>query len=354
MRVPQVVTSDQRRGAGVFAVDLAAALRERAYDAPVCALAPSGDAAALPVPALGPSALAPATLRALRSAARGADAVVAHGSRTLPACAVALAGSRIPFVYRSIGDPRAWSSTGLRRVRTTLLLRRARLVTVLWPGAADALAEQHGVRQERVRVVPNGVPAQRFPRVDAARRAAARERLGIPADAPVVACIGSLTPEKDVAAAVTALSGLPDVQLLVAGDGPDRTALEQQAAAACPGRVRFLGSVDDVTAVLATSDAVVLPSRTEGMPGVLVEAGLSGLPVVATDVGAVPEVVVDGRTGVLVPPGDPAALREAVATVLAGPAGMGAAARQHCLARFEIGVVAATWAGVLDEIAGGR
>ena len=103
---------------------------------------------------------------------------------------------------------------------------------------------------------------------------------------------------------------------------------------------------------LAAADAVVLSSRTEGMPGVLIEAGLSERPVVAFDVGAVSEVVVDGETGVLVAPrrrrraggGAPAGPRR--------PGRMGAAARERCLARFEIGVVGARWAELVAEVTG--
>ena len=102
--VLHVITSTQRRGAETFAVDLAAALGARGVASEVAALAPgAGDT--LDVATLGPAGLAPATLRALRRRAAGAPAVVAHGSRTLPACALALAGRRTPVVYRSIGDP---------------------------------------------------------------------------------------------------------------------------------------------------------------------------------------------------------------------------------------------------------
>ena len=101
----------------------------------VTAALTGGAPSPLAVPVLGVSALAPATLRALRRQARGADLVVAHGSRTLPACALALFGGGIPFVYRNIGDPTAWSGSGLRKLRTQIFLevvtRSAVRVTVL-------------------------------------------------------------------------------------------------------------------------------------------------------------------------------------------------------------------------------
>jgi glycosyltransferase involved in cell wall biosynthesis len=90
------------------------------------------------------------------------------------------------------------------------------------------------------------------------------------------------------------------------------------------------------------------------MPGVLIEAGLSTRPAVAFDVGAVSEVVVDGESGALVPAGDVAALAAATQRVLADAGRMGVAARDHCLAHFEIGVVGARWADLVAELAAER
>jgi glycosyltransferase involved in cell wall biosynthesis len=114
--------------------------------------------------------------------------------------------------------------------------------------------------------------------------------------------------------------------------------------------VRFIGPVADAAEALALADVLVLPSLTEGMPAVSIEAGMSGLPVVASDVGAVRDVVLDGETGAVVPSGDPGALARALADVLAAPAELGRRARDHCLARFEIGVVAAAWDALLRAV----
>jgi glycosyltransferase involved in cell wall biosynthesis len=141
------------------------------------------------------------------------------------------------------------------------------------------------------------------------------------------------------------------VHLVIAGHGPGRAALEAQAAGDAPSRVRFVGALSDVAPVYAAADAVVLASRTEGMPGVLIEAGLSERPVVAYDVGAVSEIVADGETGLLVSSGDVTGLAAALRGVLEDPGAMGAVARQRCLARFEIGVVGEKWAAVVGELA---
>ncbi|HET6953658.1 MAG TPA: glycosyltransferase, partial [Acidimicrobiales bacterium] len=320
-RALQLVASDQRRGAETFAVDLAAALSRRGLDAPTVALSGSLQPDSLPIRSLGARALAPSTLRALRRLVHRGEriaAVVAHGSRTLPACALALAGTGVPFAYRSIGDPLHWSARGLARLQMALQLRRAALVTALWPGAADVMMSLHGVPADRIRVVPNGVPAARCPVPTADDRAAARARFGVPAGAAVVGYVGALTVEKCVASAVAAVARCRGMHLVVAGDGPEHRALEAQARADAPGRVTFAGVVPGARPVLAASDVLVLPSRSEGMPGVLIEAGLSGVPVVASAVGGVPEVVADGETGVLVPPGDEAALAAALQRVVDG------------------------------------
>ena len=103
--VLSVITSTDRRGAETFAVGLGAALQARGRSVRTVALAPGASEASLEVPTLGPRTLAPGTLRALRQAGRGAGVVVAHGSRALPACALATLGSGSALVYRNIGDP---------------------------------------------------------------------------------------------------------------------------------------------------------------------------------------------------------------------------------------------------------
>jgi glycosyltransferase involved in cell wall biosynthesis len=345
-----VITSTQRRGAETFAVDLGAALTARGLRSDVVALAPSTTGATLDVPPLGNAPLAPATLRALRRRTRTARLVVAHGSRTLPACTLGLAGTGPPIVYRSIGDPGAWAGGAVRRARTRALLRRTAAVTALWPGAADALRRLYRVPADRVHEIPNGVPAERCPVPTDQDRAAARRELGLPAHAAVAAVIGALGPEKRAGDAIGAIARLDGVHLLVAGDGPEREDLERRAATEAPGRVHVVGALPGAGQALAAADVVVMPSRTEGTPGVLIEAGLSGLPAVATDVGGVPQIVRDGETGVLVPAGHIEALAAGVERALADRARLGAAARRHCLATFEIGPVADRWAALISTL----
>ena len=134
--------------------------------------------------------------------------------------------------------------------------------------------------------------------------------------------VGRPSPPKDVVTLVRALALVPSgsVRVRLVGDGRERPALEAEAARlGVDGALEFLGERRDVPALLADADVFVLSSRSEGMPVSVLEAMAAGLPVVASAVGGVPEVVVSGETGVLVPPGDPPALAEALARLAADP-----------------------------------
>jgi glycosyltransferase involved in cell wall biosynthesis len=342
----QVVTSANRRGAEIFAVDLQAALRDRGWAVDTLALAPGWG---LDVPSLGRRPLAPRTLLALRRAARTASLVVAHGSTALPASALALAGSPVPFVYRGIGDPAYWAGSPGRRARVRRFLRRAVAVVVVAPPAAQWLHERLRVPDERLWVIPTGVPASRCPPADSGRRQRARAALELPAEVPVAAIVGALSPEKNVALAIEAVAGSPPWHLVVTGDGPQRAELEAHAAATASGRVRFTGSLTDPGPAYDAADVVLLTSLTEGLPAVLIEAGLRGLPAVATDVGFVSEVVVDGQTGVLVD-ADRHQVGQALAAAHQDAAALGLAARAHCQRRFELDGVAERWDALLQRL----
>lgn len=156
--------------------------------------------------------------------------------------------------------------------------------------------------------------------------------------------VGRLAPVKGLRVLMQTLNGLkdalPDLRLTVVGDGPDRAALEA-AAAPLGARVSFTGyqSQAEVAAHLAASDIFVLPSFAEGVPVVLMEAMAAGMPVIATRIAGIAELVEDGTSGHLVPPGDPTALGEKITALCTRPedhAAMGAAGQRRVAAAFDI------------------
>jgi glycosyltransferase involved in cell wall biosynthesis len=137
---------------------------------------------------------------------------------------------------------------------------------------------------------------------------------------PLLGAIGRLSPEKGVDVLLDAVSFLPpgSVSVVLAGDGPERKHLERQAVSLrIEPDVHFLGNVTDVASLYPQLDLVVLPSRSEGLPNVLLEALSADVPVIATAVGAVPEVLTDEAAGRIVTPGDPRSLAEAITRTLA-------------------------------------
>lgn len=349
MRSLHLITSNARRGAETFAVNLVDALNANGHQARVMALTASDAAEAHDVPVLGVQRRAVGTLGSLRRAAHGADVVVAHGSSTLEACAVGLAGTGPPFVYRTIGDPSYWVTTPMRQRWVGGLLRRAARHVALWSGAAEQLAVRYGIPRHRIDVIPNAVAAESFPMADDEVRATARLRLEVEVDRPCLAFIGALSPEKDVGVAIRAAAYIDDAVLLVAGEGPERDWLGQQAEQQAPGRVRFLGPLSDPADVYAAADLLLLPSRTEGMPGVLIEAALTGTPTVATAVGAVPEMLSDSDAGYLVAPGDPSAFAIRVAEALDRGTRMSDRTVVGFRRRFDVQSVVPTWEETLQR-----
>jgi glycosyltransferase involved in cell wall biosynthesis len=161
---------------------------------------------------------------------------------------------------------------------------------------------------DRTVVIPNAVDVDAYPQAPLERAL------------PRLISVGRLAAPKDWSTLLSALAELdPETfaELVIVGDGPDRERVEDERNRRLPERVRLLGERDDVPGLLSDADVFVLASRSEGLPLSVVEAMAAGLPVVASDVGGLRELVRDGETGVLVPPGDPAALADALRPLLA-------------------------------------
>ncbi len=174
--------------------------------------------------------------------------------------------------------------------------------------AADRLRTER-VPARRIATVPNGVDSRAFaiPRTPRPLRR--------------VAVVANLEPRKGhdvlIDAAPEVLRHCPDARFEIVGDGPERASLEARAGAQGVARAfAFTGHVEDVARRLHDADIFVLPSRTEAFPNAVLEAMCAALPIVASDVGGVHELIDDGHTGLLVPPGDPRALAHAVCRLL--------------------------------------
>jgi glycosyltransferase involved in cell wall biosynthesis len=191
-----------------------------------------------------------------------------------------------------------------------------RLVTLTDRGAAEHRARGIG-RAGQFFTVPSGVPTDRL-RAEAPSREEARRALGLDAAAFVVTGVGRLVPVKGFDLLVDALPALvaavPETHVVLVGDGPERAALERRAGSyGLAARLHLLGARSDIARCLRATDVLAAPSRNEGMGRALVEAMALGLPVVAAAVGGIPDVIVDGESGRLVPPDDVNALAAALA-----------------------------------------
>jgi glycosyltransferase involved in cell wall biosynthesis len=222
------------------------------------------------------------------------------------------------------------------------LARISDALVAVSPAIRDELLDLGIGRPDQWRVIPVGLDLHDLLTLDV-DRVRARQALGLPQTGSVVGIVGRLVPIKDhvtfLDAAARIAHDRSDVTFVVVGGGELRSELEVRARHLLGDRCRFLGWVMDLTTLYAALDLVVLASRNEGTPVALIEAGAAGKPVVATRVGGVADVVQDGKTGLLVPPGDPAAVAAGISALLDDPArarALGEAARGEANARFTI------------------
>jgi sugar transferase (PEP-CTERM/EpsH1 system associated) len=231
---------------------------------------------------------------------------------------------------------------GLRRWLNRITGPLPDRVACVSESVAEFAAQTIGIPPAKLAVIPNGIPLEDFQPGDRSR---ARVDPGIPLRAVVAGTVGRLQPVKGTSYLLEAWSRLasdhPDAILLLVGGGSQQAALERMSRRlGISERVRFLGDRADVPDLLRGMDVFVLPSLWEGMPNAALEAMAVGLPVVATAVGGTPEVVVDGVTGLLVPPGDPDALAQSIARLLCDPDlryKMGQAGRERVVKHFSVG-----------------
>lgn len=290
--------------------------------------------------------LDPRVLTRMRRAASamGPQAVVVHGGE--PAKYAAFALRRLaPYVYLAIGSSHPKLRNPARRYMRAVYLKRAAAIVAVSESLAAEIAREQPSVAGRIHVIPNG----RDPEV---YRPDSHDHTEVPR----VVFVGRLDEQKRPLLFVDAVGGLRRrdiaVDALVVGDGPLRAEVERKGEAL---GIEVLGARDDVPSLLSSSDLLVATGRPpEGLPGVLVEAGLCGLPVVTTDVPGAHDVVEDGVTGTVVPVDDAARLVDAVESLVTDDdrrLAMGRAGRERCLKLFTIAATVERWRDVIEAIA---
>ena len=342
-RLLLVVDSLDLGGAERHVAGLAAALRRRGCEVVVACstrgmLARSLEREGVPFVSmtrrLAKRRFSPAFARGIRRllAGRGRfDLVHAHVYAAAAASAAATLGLGVPLVVTEHTEA-SWQGRRARAV-TRWYCRRARHIIAVSTPIRRRLIGRDGVPPQKISVIPTALPEA--------------EGGGIPSGAPaengrLAGVVARLQPEKGVATFLEAASRIapraPGVRFVVVGDGPLRGELSELAAGlGLEGRVRFLGFRPDAREIIRRLDVLVVPSFTEGAPLVVLEAMASGVPVVASAVGGIPDQIRHGREGLLVPTGDPVALGEALLSLLDNPGlarRMGEAGRERASSAF--------------------
>jgi len=269
--------------------------------------------------------------------------VVAHGSQPLKYLAPVCPRARL--VYYKIGTSTARATQGLHRRLHSLLLARAGRVAGVSQDCLDEARDVFGVPAARLRLIPNGRDPSVFTPSTVLRP-----------DPPMLTFVGHFAATKRPAKFIELVRRLRadgvELRARMIGDGPLLAALTGAAHAA---GVELLGRRDDVPSQLRDSDVLAFTSLpdNEGMPGVFIEAGMSGLPVVTTDVPGARSVIEDGTTGFIVPVSDDDAMMARTRRLLTDAAlrrQMGAMARERCSQELSLMRSAELWARLVDEM----
>lgn len=303
-------------------------------------------------PALRSPISPPHDVSALRSLSallrrRPFDVVHTHTAKAGALGRIAARRARVPRVVHTYhGFPFHEFQSRLRRAGYIAVERRLGRITdvalCVGTGVAVEAVRRGLVPPERIRTIGVAVPAG--PPLAADARDRARRALGIPPDATVVGAVGRLTYQKAPEDFLTAMRelgrrGRPDAVGVWVGGGDLAERVGRLTRSASGPRVVLAGERADIPEILPAFDVFALPSRYEGLPTAIVEAMTCGIPVVATAVNAVGDVVVPGETGLLVPPRRPDLLAEAVDYLLTSPdaaARMAANARDRLGTRFNV------------------
>jgi glycosyltransferase involved in cell wall biosynthesis len=279
-------------------------------------------------------------------------AAVFHAHLTWPlACRLGLLGAALAGVPAVVATAQLFVDlppSGWTTVQHRLVSAWVDRYLAVSRHVADQLRNRFGVRPGKITLVPNAVALDQFP------PDAGSARPADPAARPTVLTVARLDPQKGLHHLVSAAALVPEARLMVVGDGPERGALEARIAQLGLGdRVHLLGFRSDIPELLAGCDLFVLPSLFEGLPLSILEAMAAAKPVVATAIGGNDEAVVNGTTGVLVPPADPRALADAIRALLSDPERrrrFGEAGRRRAEDEFSATAMVRRVAAVYDEL----
>lgn len=266
-------------------------------------------------------------------------------------------GRRIPILFTEHGRHFPDYPRRKRILVNRLLLSRRDRVAAVGEAVRQAVITNEGIPAERVEVIYNGIDLDVFGEGRQDRDSVRRDMRVGPNDLAVIQ-VARLDYLKDHLTAIRALGRVaarhPQVRLVLVGEGPERQKIEAEVRQRrLTAHVRFLGLRKDVARLVPAADVFLLTSISEGIPLTLIEAMAAGLPVVSTRVGGVPEVVVEGRTGLLAPAGDDSALAEhilSLATDAARRQRMGHAGRQRAHSMFSEEQMHASYRRLYEEV----
>jgi len=363
-RIVYVIGTLERGGTETQLVELASGLDRTRFEPTVCCLTGGGPLAATLAARGVPVEIVAGTSGGRRLLAvlgfwrllRRLRPGIVHGHLYWANVAAALGGhlAGVPAVIggrRNLARPLRPLRAGLRRLATSW----TDLVIANSVAVRDAAKRDEGLTEDRLIVIHNGVDGSRF---DVAPDPRLRDSLGVAGSGPIVTVVANLHRSKGhpvfLQAWTSVLRAFPHAQALLVGGGPLRGQVESQLAAlGVTGSVHLLGSRQDVPALLALTDVVAHPSLREGFPNAVLEALAAGRPVVATDAGGTREAIVDGRTGLLVPPGDASALAAGLVRLLSNPdeaRALGEAGRRLVAEHFQISTMVRAHEAAYDRV----
>lgn len=328
----------------------------------------------------GKYAMVPGVVRTLLARRAEYDVIVVRGGRVLalPGLVAARAAGK-PIVIQpevtgelsgeiytwgtALHRPWARSVVGALMVPRNAVLRRADAFVAISSRIQDEILAA-GVPRDRIALIPHGVDTRRFRPADGDERIALRRRLGLPERGELVLFTGRLLRGKGVEVLLDAFETVSAVRresrLVIVGAGGSQAlsvedaVRERVARGPLAQRVTFTGRVDNVDDYLRAADVFAFPSFFEAMPLSLLEATACGLACVASAVGGIVDVIEDGRSGVLLPPGDPRALAEALTSLLANAERrrvLGNAARQRAVELFDFDASVDRYLSLFERLA---